>query len=208
MAAKNPAVSRFVPLPRDSQGRLDRTALDTAIAHGFCIVQWHPTQCLPQPVDLGRAAPHGVIEGDVRSGAVGPVWPANRTGTCGKPADQQRVFAGKYQWAGLRVAAACLAAELSRVSASATAPARVVAAELGAIPRAPHSNGDPGRGSARRSSSSSSPTNAATSPWSIGDGGVLAYAAYSSAKVLVHAFSVRCRAKCRQDTRRQRMHTG
>ena len=32
----------------------------------------------------------------------------------------------------------------------------------------------PRPGSARRSSSSSSPTNAATSPWSIGDGGVLA----------------------------------
>jgi hypothetical protein len=45
--------------------------------------------------------------------------------------------------AGLRVAAACLAAEPCRVSASATAPARVVAAELGAIPRAPHSNATP-----------------------------------------------------------------
>src|SRR3989442_14634682 len=53
------------------------------------------------------------------------------------PADQQRVLAGKYQRAGLRVAPACLAAELSLVGATATAPARVVAAELGAIPRAP-----------------------------------------------------------------------
>ena len=41
MTAKNPAVARFMPLPRDSEGRLDRPSLANAIAHGFCVVQWH-----------------------------------------------------------------------------------------------------------------------------------------------------------------------
>ncbi len=41
MAAKNPSVRRFVAIPSDSEGRLDRTSLNAAVEHGFCIVRWH-----------------------------------------------------------------------------------------------------------------------------------------------------------------------
>jgi hypothetical protein len=41
MVEANPTVQRFVRVPRDQDGRLDRTALTTAIAHGFRIVRWH-----------------------------------------------------------------------------------------------------------------------------------------------------------------------
>jgi len=47
MTAKNPAVARFMPLPRDAEGRLDRPSLANAIAHGFCVVQWHPAAPSP-----------------------------------------------------------------------------------------------------------------------------------------------------------------
>lgn len=41
MAAHNPAIKRFVPLPRGDDGRISPDALGAAIAHGFCIVRWH-----------------------------------------------------------------------------------------------------------------------------------------------------------------------
>jgi hypothetical protein len=41
MISANPAVQRFVRIPRDGDGRLDRDALDLAIRHGFRIVRWH-----------------------------------------------------------------------------------------------------------------------------------------------------------------------
>jgi deazaflavin-dependent oxidoreductase (nitroreductase family) len=41
MAASNPAVNRFLPLPRGADGRLDRAALHTAASHGFSVVRWH-----------------------------------------------------------------------------------------------------------------------------------------------------------------------
>jgi len=41
MVKANPTVQRFVRIPRDQDGRLDRDALTTAIAHGFRIVRWH-----------------------------------------------------------------------------------------------------------------------------------------------------------------------
>jgi hypothetical protein len=42
MTAANPSVAKFMPLPRDAEGKLDRAALENAIAHGFCIVRWRP----------------------------------------------------------------------------------------------------------------------------------------------------------------------
>ena len=44
IAAENPRASRFIPIPRRADGRLDPDALDAALRHGFCIVRWH----LPQ----------------------------------------------------------------------------------------------------------------------------------------------------------------
>lgn len=41
MATKNPSVRRFVAIPSDSEGHLDRASLNAAIEHGFCIVRWH-----------------------------------------------------------------------------------------------------------------------------------------------------------------------
>lgn len=43
MAAVNPAVNRFVGVPRDAQGRLDQDRLGLAIRYGFGIVRWHPS---------------------------------------------------------------------------------------------------------------------------------------------------------------------
>jgi deazaflavin-dependent oxidoreductase (nitroreductase family) len=42
MAAANPALRRFVPIPQDSSGRLDARRLNAAIDYGFRIVRWHP----------------------------------------------------------------------------------------------------------------------------------------------------------------------
>ena len=42
MAESNPALGRFVPLPRDADGTFERAPLEAAIAHGFRIVRWHP----------------------------------------------------------------------------------------------------------------------------------------------------------------------
>jgi F420H(2)-dependent quinone reductase len=41
MAAKNPMVSRFVPIPK-RDGHYDRERLNLAIRHGFRIVRWTP----------------------------------------------------------------------------------------------------------------------------------------------------------------------
>jgi hypothetical protein len=41
MSAANPALERFVPLPKDRDGKPDQQALAQAIQHGFCIVRWH-----------------------------------------------------------------------------------------------------------------------------------------------------------------------
>jgi deazaflavin-dependent oxidoreductase (nitroreductase family) len=44
IAAKNPRASRFIPIPRRPDGRLEPEALDAALRHGFCIVRWHLDQ--------------------------------------------------------------------------------------------------------------------------------------------------------------------
>jgi hypothetical protein len=41
IAAGNPRATRFIPLPRLADGRLEPDALAAAIAHGFRIVRWH-----------------------------------------------------------------------------------------------------------------------------------------------------------------------
>lgn len=41
MAAGNPMVGRFVAIPKDSAGHYDRSRLELALRHGFCIVRWH-----------------------------------------------------------------------------------------------------------------------------------------------------------------------
>jgi len=41
MARANPRLERFVPLPRDADGRLDRGPLTAAVQHGFRVVRWH-----------------------------------------------------------------------------------------------------------------------------------------------------------------------
>jgi hypothetical protein len=41
MIRENPMVNRFVGIPRDADGRLQRAALKTAIQHGFRIIRWH-----------------------------------------------------------------------------------------------------------------------------------------------------------------------
>jgi F420H(2)-dependent quinone reductase len=42
LTAKNPSIKRFVPIPKQADGRFDRERLAQAIAHGFCIVRWAP----------------------------------------------------------------------------------------------------------------------------------------------------------------------
>lgn len=41
MSELNPALTRFVPLPRAADGGFDPEPLRAAIAHGFCVVRWH-----------------------------------------------------------------------------------------------------------------------------------------------------------------------
>jgi hypothetical protein len=41
IAAGNPRATRFIPVPRGADGRLDANALGAAIKHGFRIVRWH-----------------------------------------------------------------------------------------------------------------------------------------------------------------------
>jgi deazaflavin-dependent oxidoreductase (nitroreductase family) len=40
IGAKNPRATRFIPIPRLPDGRLEPEALDAALRHGFCIVRW------------------------------------------------------------------------------------------------------------------------------------------------------------------------
>jgi deazaflavin-dependent oxidoreductase (nitroreductase family) len=52
MAAANPVLNRFVPIPKTADGRLDPGSLALAIRHGFRIVRWHldqPPQDRPWP---------------------------------------------------------------------------------------------------------------------------------------------------------------
>jgi hypothetical protein len=41
IAVGNPRAMRYLPIPRDGDGRLDPDALAAAIGHGFRIVRWH-----------------------------------------------------------------------------------------------------------------------------------------------------------------------
>ena len=41
MTAANPMAGRFVAIPKEPDGRLDRARLDAAIRHGFRIIRWH-----------------------------------------------------------------------------------------------------------------------------------------------------------------------
>lgn len=41
MIAANPRVRSFVGIPTGSDGRLDRTSLETAVKYSFRIVRWH-----------------------------------------------------------------------------------------------------------------------------------------------------------------------
>jgi hypothetical protein len=41
IARGNPQAGKFIPIPRDAEGHLDREALDKALRYGFCIVRWH-----------------------------------------------------------------------------------------------------------------------------------------------------------------------
>ena len=41
IAVGNPRAMRYLPIPRDGDGRLDRDALAAAIGHGFRVVRWH-----------------------------------------------------------------------------------------------------------------------------------------------------------------------
>ena len=40
---ENPPAARYIPLPRQADGRLEPTALAAAIEHGFAIVRWNLT---------------------------------------------------------------------------------------------------------------------------------------------------------------------
>ncbi|HZR49446.1 MAG TPA: nitroreductase/quinone reductase family protein [Streptosporangiaceae bacterium] len=41
MVAANPMIGRFIPIPRDPDGRFDQQRLDAALTYGFRIVRWH-----------------------------------------------------------------------------------------------------------------------------------------------------------------------
>jgi len=41
ISEKSPQATRFIPIPRRPDGRLDPEALGAALRHGFCIVRWH-----------------------------------------------------------------------------------------------------------------------------------------------------------------------
>jgi len=41
IVGENPRAARFIPIPRDADGRLEESTLGLAISHGFCIVRWH-----------------------------------------------------------------------------------------------------------------------------------------------------------------------
>jgi hypothetical protein len=42
LVTKNPRSAAFIRLPRNPDGRPDRTALENAVRYGFRIVRWHP----------------------------------------------------------------------------------------------------------------------------------------------------------------------
>jgi hypothetical protein len=42
MGESNPAVRRFIAIPRTADGNLDSRRLREAIEHGFRVVRWHP----------------------------------------------------------------------------------------------------------------------------------------------------------------------
>jgi F420H(2)-dependent quinone reductase len=41
MAAANPSITNFIPIPRDSDGHFDRDKLQAATSNGFRIIRWH-----------------------------------------------------------------------------------------------------------------------------------------------------------------------
>jgi deazaflavin-dependent oxidoreductase (nitroreductase family) len=41
MAAANPMIGRFIPIPKDPDGSFDQQSLNAALNYGFCIVRWH-----------------------------------------------------------------------------------------------------------------------------------------------------------------------
>jgi deazaflavin-dependent oxidoreductase (nitroreductase family) len=41
MTAANPMLGRFIPIPKDEDGRFEQQHLDAALAYGFRIVRWH-----------------------------------------------------------------------------------------------------------------------------------------------------------------------
>ncbi len=53
MAQLNPALIKFVPLPRAQDGSFELEPLRAAINHGFCVVRWHRH---PAPTDSGPQA--------------------------------------------------------------------------------------------------------------------------------------------------------
>ncbi len=48
MAARNPALNRFVPIPRTPDGHLEPDALRAALDHGFRIIRWLPDHERPR----------------------------------------------------------------------------------------------------------------------------------------------------------------
>jgi len=57
IAVGNPRATRFIPIPRRPDGRLEPDALDAALKHGFRIVRWHLTEA------GGRLSPRRVLPG-------------------------------------------------------------------------------------------------------------------------------------------------
>ena len=41
ITTENPRAARFIPIPRQPDGRLEPEPLDAALRHGFSIVRWH-----------------------------------------------------------------------------------------------------------------------------------------------------------------------
>jgi hypothetical protein len=48
MTAATPSVARFIPIPRDTDGRLDHDKLNAAISNGFSIIRWAPRRLRPR----------------------------------------------------------------------------------------------------------------------------------------------------------------
>jgi len=55
MTIANPALKRFIPIPKTPDGRLDPASLALAIQYGFRIVRWHLDQEVP---DHGKPVPN------------------------------------------------------------------------------------------------------------------------------------------------------